>query len=463
MNFFTHQTFASALRPASVSGGLWLCGMIAFLSVPVLRADPPVKPGDHPGIPEANAETNVPPHLTVERDGRPEVTSATAVQMPADLAPPSDYVRSKRAKHADRMVEWERQLESGRRHRLAKNNALARTTLVPLLEEDAPSEIQRVALIELGMVAEESGEWARAQQIYNQYLKRFPDTVQAPEIVLRQGLVYRQMGVPLLALSKFYGVMTMSMNLKIGQIETYQRLVLQAQMEIAETHFWQGEFAEAADFYQRLLKQAHPDLDQARTQRQLVTCLARLGRHTEAAAQAEDFINRFPQAADQAEVRFLLALSLKQQGRNSEALQHVLQLLALQQTVAGTNAASWSYWQRRAGNEIANHLYNDGDHMNALRLYQSLASLDDAPDWQLPVWYQIGLVYERLQQPQRAGETYQRILDRENTLGAKVSPAVRAVFDMARWRRDFLGWHTRTATAMQTLVATKPTNLTRQP
>jgi len=60
------------------------------------------------------------------------------------------------------------------------------------------------------------------------------------------------------------------------------------------------------------------------------------------------------------EVRFLLAAALKQTGRNADALQQVLLLLQSQQENVGKDPESWAYWQRRAGNEIANQLYREG-------------------------------------------------------------------------------------------------------
>ena len=51
-----------------------------------------------------------------------------------------------------------------------------------------------------------------------------------------------------MALAKFYAVMTGSLKLKFGSLEYYQRLVLQAQTEIADTYYLQGKYLDADGF-----------------------------------------------------------------------------------------------------------------------------------------------------------------------------------------------------------------------
>ena len=59
----------------------------------------------------------------------------------------------------------------------------------------------------------------------------------------------------------------------------------------------------------------------------------------------------------------------------------------------------------------------------------------------MPVWYQTGLVYEQLEQWQKATEIYQRILDRRAELtGTDASPSLISLSDMAKWRKDYLAW-----------------------
>jgi tetratricopeptide (TPR) repeat protein len=130
----------------------------------------------------------------------------------------------------------------------------------------------------------------------------------------------------------------------------------------------------------------------------------------------------------------------------------VLKLLESQEGTAQTDPRNWLYWQQRAGNEIANQLYLEGDYLNALELYRQLAEMNQTAEWQLPVWYQIGLVYERLSQPQKAVETYDAILARQKALADADLPAsVKTIIEMAKWRKEQITWRDRAEVAVQAL------------
>jgi tetratricopeptide (TPR) repeat protein len=244
--------------------------------------------------------------------------------------------------------------------------------------------------------------------------------------------------------------MTRSLTLKKGHLDYYQRLVLQAQTEIAETSYAQGKFDEAADFFARLLKQETSDLNQVQIQFKLIRSLAGANRQAEAIAQAKAFLERHAGVAEEPEARFILINCLQQIGRKQEALQQVLRLLRTEQDVATKFPDRWRYWQQRTGNEIGNQLYLEFDYFNALEVYANLAALNFDPRWQLPLFYQIGLVYERLHQPQKAVEFYQHIIARQKELASDTPPGVKTVVDMAIWRNDFLNWNTQAERYSQT-------------
>jgi tetratricopeptide (TPR) repeat protein len=164
---------------------------------------------------------------------------------------------------------------------------------------------------------------------------------------------------------------------------------------------------------------------------------------------------RYPGASEEPEIRFLLATTLKKLDQKVPALEHVFALLkSAPRRIAASNAAL-GYWQQRAGNEIGNQLYQEADYPNALQVYTLLAALNSSPGWKLPAWYQIGLVYERLEQPQKALEIYAQI-EREKELASNGSPTLKMIIDMARWRSDFLNWtlrHLRQRARREGLVA----------
>jgi hypothetical protein len=71
------------------------------------------------------------------------------------------------------------------------------------------------------------------------------------------------------------------------------------------------------------------------------------------------------------------------------------------------------------------------------------------------VWYQTGLVYEQLQQWQKATETYDAIIARQKELTeVNATPSLKSLIEMAKWRKDYLVWFQK---AKQTNMAYKNT------
>lgn len=362
---------------------------------------------------------------------------------------------------SDRLKKFQVQLDLGREQRRQKNLPVAAQTFTMLLTGDSPSEIKRLALFELALVAQDDNKLIRAEQIFAQYLHDYSEDPSAPEVLLRQGLIYRQMGVNTLAVSKFYAVMSMALKLKLENMDYYKNLVLQAQIEIAGTYYQEGKYGEAADFYSRLLKAGNADLDQAQTQFKLIRSLSFTTNNPETAAQAQIYLTLYTNSSNVPQVRFFLASSLKKLGRNNESMKQVLLLLQSQEENVRKNPEAWTYWRQRAGNEIADQLYKEGDYLSALQIYLSLAELDKSPAWQLPAWYQTALVYEQLQQWQKATAMYLRMMDRQKELtDATSTPSLVSLLEMAKWRKDYIDWMQKAKITQQTFVLTQSTNAT---
>jgi tetratricopeptide (TPR) repeat protein len=151
-------------------------------------------------------------------------------------------------------------------------------------------------------------------------------------------------------------------------------------------------------------------------------------------------------------VRFHLVNAYRQLKREPEALEQVVLLLKSQEVSARQNPENWRKWQLRTGNQIGNQLYKDGNYADALIVYQALAQIDNSPDWQFPVLYQVGLVLERFNLPQKAAEVYNAILARENELVTGGTPSARTMLEMAKWRRDFLGWQGKAQKSSQEIT-----------
>ena len=365
------------------------------------------------------------------------------------------------SKHKDKAAERREQLQirldSARQLRREKSQAAASHLAEILNLPDVPDDIRRTAMLELALAAQQDSQLARAQQILAQYVSTFPEDPSVPEILLRQGLMLREMGAYTQALNKFFAVLSSSLSVKYERVEYYQRLVLQAQTEIADTYFTQEKYDEAIYNFRRLLKLESDELNRPSIQSKLVHSLVAMSKNEEAIVAAREYLQSF---GDDPEMRYLLAGSLKKLGRNREALEEVLHLLETQQSASGQKPEVWVYWQQRTGNDIANLLYKEGDYQSALMIYHQLAGLSQAPEWQLPVLYQIGLVYERLQQPDKAIETYRDIVSKElpASTNAPSSQNLTVLMDMARWRGNYLGWQTNVDAASRALVIHGPTN-----
>ena len=68
-----------------------------------------------------------------------------------------------------------------------------------------------------------------------------------------------------------------------------------------------------------------------------------------------------------------------------------MELLRQEKRLDSSDPQTWTYWQRRTGNLLANDFFQSGDMMSALAIYKSMLNLGTGPDWQLPVLYQVAL------------------------------------------------------------------------
>jgi len=394
-------------------------------------------------------ETNVEVSTNLTPPKLPMVTDTNGGYLPPTKTEQNDFI-----------------LATARFQAATRDYAKAEKSFLQLLAADVPDALQQTALFELGQVVRSENDLSRAQAIYTQFLQRWPGDVHTPEVLLRQGQIFRQMGLPNLALVKFYGVMTTALALKNSQLPYYKSLVLQAQVEIAETHYLSGEFKDAVDYYLRLLAQSDPALDRPQIKFRLIRSLDAIKRYDEAVGQAQDFIANYPNSPEEPEVRYHLAQAFKGQNRNSEALQQVQIFLKEEREKTTNNPAVWTYWQQRVGNEIGNQLYQEGDYVKALQVYVALAQLDTSPAWQLPVRYQVGMTYEKLLQPALAMEAYREVLTNAVPLGTtNLSPSLKAVVDMAGWRLNYLEWHDRAEAFNRTAIAsnTSTNSIATQP
>ena len=348
-------------------------------------------------------------------------------------------------------AELDNWLEVARRARDRTNYASAESLLKGILKRQLKTELYRPVLRELAQLYEIKDELAKAQQVLSQYLARYPTDSAIPEVLLEQGRNYQKMGVPRLAVSKFYAVMSTAVNLVSGDPAYAQRTVLRAQHEIANCYFDSGEYGSAVDFFRRMLKLPLSLRDEATVRYKLVRSLERLARTNEVVGESEQFVRRCSTAPQLPEIRVILAGNLKNLGRDAEAVAQVAALLKQDRSQPGLDLEALARWQWRAGNDLGNQLYRQGDYINSLEVYRLLEELGESPEWKWSIWYQTALVFEKLDQVARARSTYQRILAERAKAAAGSQQGLDLVADLARWRLESLDWGEHAATAFREL------------
>lgn len=297
------------------------------------------------------------------------------------------------------------------------------------------------ALIGLARVYRRQGSLTKAAAIYERFLADNPTNDQVPDALLELGRTHRALGAHQLALARFYSVINSTLKVSGEGFIHYQMLAKTAQFEIAETHFQQGNFAEANKFFSRLRLLDLAPADRARAHFKSAYALY-LGQDLDGAVTTlNSYLEQWPQDENVPEARNLLALSLRSLGRKQEALDATLLLLREQSTA---DPKRWSYWQRRTGNQLANDFFQNGDTLNALAIYQGLAALAPEPPWRLPVTYQMALCYERMRDSARATAAYQNIVDTVGNSPTELSPELTELARMAKWRIGQLAWQTST-------------------
>ncbi len=349
-------------------------------------------------------------------------------------------------------AELDNWLEVARRQRASTNYAAAESLLKAILKRQLKSELYRPVLRDLAVLYETKDELAKAQQVLSQYLSRYPDDPAIPEVLLEQGRNYQKMGVPRLAVAKFYAVMSTAVNLVSGDPAYAQRIVLRSQHEIANCYFDSGEYDSAVDFFRRMLKLPLSLRDEATVRYKLVRSLERLARTNEVVGEAEQFVRRCTSAPQLPEIRVILAGNLKNLGRDAEAVAQVAALLKQDRSQPGLDLEALARWQWRAGNDLGNQLYRQGDYINSLEVYRLLEELGESPEWKWSIWYQTALVLEKLDQVAKARSTYQRILAERAKAAAGSQQGLDLVADLARWRLESLDWGEHAAAAFRDLA-----------
>jgi tetratricopeptide (TPR) repeat protein len=301
----------------------------------------------------------------------------------------------------------------------------------------------RSALLGLARAHRGARDLTKACAVYERYIKNYPGDEQLPVVFLELGRCLRALGANRLAIARFYSVLNSTLKLPVEGSDIYRQLARTAQFEIAETYFQAGDYDQSFRFYSRLRLLDLAPADRARAAFKSAYSLNLKGDHEKAVTNLRSYLSTYPDGENAAEARNLLAVALRRLGRTQESLSATLELLKVEQSRTAADPKTWTYWQRKTGNQLANEFYEQGDINTALVIYQTLRDLGGPPEWLLPVEYQIGLCQERLHRVDLARTTYQSILDslRRPVADNGKHPAILADIDsMVAWRLQHLDW-----------------------
>jgi tetratricopeptide (TPR) repeat protein len=376
---------------------------------------------EKPAEPATTAQHNkVEPHAS-----QPEAHSSR----PADEESPDEIARSLLTMAA-KMFE-------------RKDIDSAETAYIEALNSNANDSLMQETLIQYANFLQKTDRGTRAVAVYEKFLSTYPNTNQAAFVLVELGRTLRAMGAFELALSRFYSVLNSTLAVDPENIKRYRDLSQLAKFEIAETYYQQGNFTAAGKFFGRIKLLDLPASDRARAEFREAYAFFLDGKLDQAVAALQTFLGRNPKHPSAQEGRYLLCVALRRLGHTQEALKQTLTLLQTAQDQSGTDKETWSYWQRRTGNQLANDFYEQGDFTSALTIYQTLSELNSDPSWRWPALYQTGLCYERLHQSQRAAKAYKSIIDEyasAEKAGNAPSVANTELREMAAWRFDQIDW-----------------------
>ena len=282
-------------------------------------------------------------------------------------------------------------------------------------------------------------DWGQAIPLYEAYIVDNPHSPELPMALLELGRTYAQAGANEAALSRFYSVLDLAVNQEGALFTQGREVAYSAQYEIAQTQMALGRYAQAARLFRGMRKLPLIDVDRANVYLSCGRALKLAGDKPGAAEEYQALLQAFSDSAVAPEARFELAVIYAELGRSDEAVREVMLLFERQKSSGGSDEM-WRYWQRRAGNQLANMFYSAGNLPEAAELYGKLLQLSGDARWRWPLLYQVGLVAEQLKNFAKAKATYTELAAAK---AEGVSAEVAELPKLAQWRLEHLKWAER--------------------
>ena len=318
---------------------------------------------------------------------------------------------------------------------------LAEKTYRSVLESDSSKEDRVRALLEVAEVYRDRGILTRAVEKLETCLREYPESAERPEILFRLGEFYREMDLHRESISMLYRVLNAIVVTGEQDLDAHLRLARRAQFEIARTHLETGDAERAYLLFDRIdLLELNPD-DRKTVLYYMTVAALKAGKNNESLRLVQRFVGDYPESEFLPEMLYLEAEVLYRLDRSRAAVESLLRLLETVGEPKEDSSGNWSYWRKKTGNRLANRLYTDGDYLLALRLYQGMVGLKESAAWQLPLIYQIGLCFEKLNMLDRAEQSYAYLLDQIKGLPEDDRDRhLQELADNAGWRLDVLQW-----------------------
>ncbi|MDX2111158.1 MAG: tetratricopeptide repeat protein [Verrucomicrobiota bacterium] len=433
-------------------------------------------PSEHSDKPHANTETNAtstsPAALsTVEKSTHPP-DHAAHTPAPAANTPASSTTTQAKAEpaHGDTHAAQPHAADAPAanqptateqlsqlaivRNLLSRNEAKdAEASLIVILQTTTDSETQVQALLIYGKLLAKEGRYPEAVITLEKYVKIGSNRTDLPQVFLELGRIYREMGAYEMSMKRFYNVLNSTIRLANDQLDSYRSLSQLAKFEIAETYAIQGDYTNARKFFSRIQVLDLPPADRVRAAFREAQTAYQDSEYGRAAPLLRQFLRDYEGHPSTLEAGYMLSVALRNMNLYEDSLRETLNLLKMAKSSEKISDDQWIYWQKRAGNQLANSFYVQGEYANALALYQALARLKNEPLWLWPVQYQIGLCYERLNQAEKATQIYESIVkaSKENAEWETKYMELREVRETAEWRLEHLKWLDKTQTNLRTI------------
>ncbi len=318
----------------------------------------------------------------------------------------------------------------------------AEEAVVLVIEHARDKELLLDANLFYARILARTQRWSEAAVVYERFIRYGQLRTDLPQVYLELGNLYRNLGAFELSLKRYYSVLNATVRLGGEDLPAYRTLSQVTKFEIAETYAAMGDFANARKFFSRIQILDLPREVRLRAAFREAQTAFQDGDYARAVLLLQQFVEEYPKEVKSIEASYMLVTSLQELKRYDDSLRCLLRLFAMTEEIGELSTDNRLFWQKRAGNQLANLYYRQGDYTSALMIYQAMAPLKADPLWTWPLQYQIGLCFEQLQQAAKAVEAYRSILQQAEKQAdwKEKYRELQDVLEMAQWRLQHLGW-----------------------